>query len=124
MPGTGLRSRSGQMTPLAERMGHLQALRLGLCLVVLATSAILPAILDSGLREIVPPTIGYLFVSGLAEGLRRTVLKRGLLVVGVSLLIDGIYLGWMVFITGGSESPLRFLLYVHLVHLEVRGLEQ
>src|ERR671918_486831 len=115
MPGTALRPRSGQMTPLAERMGHLQALRLGLCLVVLATSTILPAILGSGPREIVPPTIGYLFVSGLAEGLRRTVLKRGLLVVGVSLLIDGIYLGWMVFLTGGSESPLRFLLYVHLV---------
>src|SRR5919106_6817969 len=115
MLGTSPRSRPGQMTPLAERMGHLQALRLGLCLVVLATSAMVPSLLGAGYREIVLPTAGYLFVSGLAEGLRRTVLKRGLGVVGLSLLIDGLYLGWIVFLTGGSESPLRFLLYVHLV---------
>jgi diguanylate cyclase (GGDEF)-like protein len=115
MPGTSLRSRSGQMTPLAERMGHLQALRLGLSLVVLATSVIVPSMLGAGMREILPPTLGFLFVSGLAEGLRRTILKRGLPVVGLSLLIDGLYLGWIVFLTGGSESPLRFLLYVHLV---------
>src|SRR5918996_1762757 len=115
MLGTSPRSRPGQMTPLAERMGHLQALRLGLCLVVLATSAMVPSLLGAGYREILLPTAGYLFVSGLAEGLRRTVLKRGLGVVGLSLLIDGLYLGWVVFLTGGSESPLRFLLYVHLV---------
>jgi diguanylate cyclase (GGDEF)-like protein len=115
MLGTSPRSRPGQMTPLAERMGHLQALRLGLCLVVLATSAMVPSLLGAGTREIVLPTAGYLFVSGLAEGLRRTILKRGLGVVGLSLLIDGLYLGWIVFLTGGSESPLRFLLYVHLV---------
>jgi diguanylate cyclase (GGDEF)-like protein len=115
MLGTSPRSRPGQMTPLAERMGHLQALRLGLCMVVLATSAMVPSLLGADFREILLPTAGYLFVSGLAEGLRRTVLKRGLGVVGLSLLIDGLYLGWVVYLTGGSESPLRFLLYVHLV---------
>lgn len=31
------------------------------------------------------------------------------------LLIDGIYLAWITYQTGGSDSPLQFLLYLHLI---------
>jgi diguanylate cyclase (GGDEF)-like protein len=31
------------------------------------------------------------------------------------LLLDGLYLAWAMYVTGGTESPLRFLVYLHLV---------
>jgi signal transduction histidine kinase len=35
--------------------------------------------------------------------------------VGATLLVDGIYLAWVTFATGGVQSPVRFLVYVHVV---------
>ena len=31
------------------------------------------------------------------------------------ILFDGLYLAWAMYVTGGTQSPLRFLVYLHLV---------
>jgi diguanylate cyclase (GGDEF)-like protein/PAS domain S-box-containing protein len=59
--------------------------------------------------------VAYLLVTAAAEAVRRLLGERGLAVVGFTLLVDGIYLAFVVFQTGGSESELRFLVYLHLI---------
>ena len=41
--------------------------------------------------------------------------NRAQWIIGASLLIDGVYLAWVTYATGGTLSPLRFLLLVHVV---------
>ncbi|MCA1703856.1 MAG: sensor domain-containing diguanylate cyclase, partial [Actinobacteria bacterium] len=57
----------------------------------------------------------YLLLSFAVEGLRRSSGARGLFLIGVTLLIDGVYLAWAMYVSGGPGSPLSFLLYLHLI---------
>jgi diguanylate cyclase (GGDEF)-like protein len=111
-----LRQRSaGEMVSLGERMGYLQALRAALALVVLASGAGAAHVVGAGLDDLLPVSVGYLIVSATGEGLRRAGRMRGLLTVGGMLLVDGLFLAWVLYLTGGTQSPLRFLVYVHLI---------
>ncbi|MDP9068046.1 MAG: sensor domain-containing diguanylate cyclase [Actinomycetota bacterium] len=96
-------------------MGFLQALRVAFAVVVLAAGLFAADAIGASLSDLVLFTAGYLLLSATAEGLRRTGRGRGLAVVAGMLLIDGIYLAWVTYLTGGSESPLQFLLYLHLI---------
>ncbi|HEX2057387.1 MAG TPA: sensor domain-containing diguanylate cyclase [Actinomycetota bacterium] len=105
----------GEMVSLGERMGYLQALRAVLALVVLASAIVAEKVVGAGLDELLPVTVGYLVLSATGEGLRRAGRMRGLLAVGGMLLVDGLFLAWVLYLTGGTQSPLRFLVYVHLI---------
>lgn len=110
------RSQLSDNVSLSERMGYFQALRAALAIVVLGSAILADEVLGvEDISSIVVITAGYLFVSGLAEGLRRLVRERGLSIVTLMLLIDGVYLAWMMYETGGIQSPLRFLTYLHLI---------
>ena len=103
------------MVSLGERMGYLQALRAALALVVLASALAAPKVIGAEVQDLLLVTAGYLVVSATGEGLRRAGRMRGLLTVGGMLLVDGLFLGWVLYLTGGTQSPLRFLVYVHLI---------
>ena len=105
----------GEMVSLGERMGYLQALRAVLALVVLASALVASHVVGATVADLLAVTAGYLVVSATGEGLRRAGRMRGLLTVGGMLLIDGLFLAWVLYLTGGTESPLRFLVYVHLI---------
>jgi two-component system cell cycle response regulator len=47
--------------------------------------------------------------------LRRSGIRRLLPFLQGALLLDGAYLAWAMYATGGTTSPLRLLVYVHLV---------
>ena len=103
------------MVSLGERMGYLQALRAALALVVLASALGAGEIVGAAIEDLLPVTVGYLVLSAAGEGLRRAGRIRGLLTVGGMLLVDGLFLAWVLYLTGGTQSPLRFLVYVHLI---------
>lgn len=115
--GAPARNRSlSDIVSLSERMGYFQALRAALALIVVGAALLADEVLQAeDISSILLVTAGYLFASGLAEGLRRLVRERGLSIVTLMLLIDGVYLAWMMYETGGIQSPLRFLTYVHLI---------
>ncbi len=54
-------------------------------------------------------------MAGATEALRRLGSGRGLALVGGMLLLDGVYLAWVMYSTGGTQSPLRFLVYIHVI---------
>ena len=96
-------------------MGYLQALRVGLAAIVLASAALAPNVIGAGLADLLLVSVGYLVLSATGEGLRRAGRSRGLVAVGGMLLVDGLFLAWVLYLTGGTQSPLRFLVYVHLI---------
>lgn len=109
------RTRSDELVSLAERMGYLQALRMGFAVVVMGAALFASGVIGASLSDLALVTAGYLSVSAAVEGVRRLGKGRRLQAVGAMLLIDGAYLAWVMYSTGGTLSPLRFLFYVQLV---------
>jgi diguanylate cyclase (GGDEF)-like protein len=103
------------LVPLGDRVRHMRLFRLAAVVLVA-----LLAIVDSEARTaggvaIAAATIGYLVGSLLAEGLWRLGRTRSLVLFGVMLMTDAVYLTWAAYATGGSVSPVRFLIVAHLV---------
>jgi two-component system, cell cycle response regulator len=106
----------GEVVSLGERLGRLQLLRIAFVAVVL-TGAWLSLRVDSDVqRDLVTAGAGYLMVVTIGELLRRRRSRRSsLTTLSALLLVDGVYLAFVTYLTGGTQSPLRFLLFVHLV---------
>jgi two-component system cell cycle response regulator len=113
MPAAGVRA--SDMIPLAERMGHLQALRAGFALTVIVagTTAVVGSHASS--TPLVFWSVCYAVLTACAEGLRRVGNERRLRVVAAMLLLDGVYLAAVIGLTGIADSPLRALVYLHLI---------
>ncbi|MEA2460079.1 MAG: hypothetical protein QOH90_256 [Actinomycetota bacterium] len=111
----GINAAPGEIVSLAERMGYLQALRVAFAAFVLASGALAHETILASLTDLTLLSAGYLILSAVAEGLRRIGDRPRTAIVGGMLLIDGIYLAWVVYVTGGADSPLRFLVYLHLI---------
>jgi diguanylate cyclase (GGDEF)-like protein len=96
-------------------MGELQTLRVLLAVLVVAAGALVPDVVGASLADLLLVTAGYLGVTAIAEGLRRVDTRRGLAIVTTALLVDGLYLAWISYLAGGAQSPLRFLVFVHVI---------
>lgn len=106
---------AGSYVSLAERMAYLQSLRAAFGAIVVAFGAYEWHRGGIDLAQIVLITSAYLALTALAEGVRRVRARPGLGVVGGMLLVDGVFLAWAMYTTGGEASPLRLLVYVHLI---------
>jgi signal transduction histidine kinase len=100
---------------VVERMGALSLLRCGLAAVVIAVGVFAPGLLGISFLLLGLGTAGYASTAALPLAVRRLPRGAALFVCGVSLLVDGLYLTWVAYSTGGVQSPLRFLLFVHVV---------
>ena len=67
------------------------------------------------LAVVVAGVAAYVAVALAAEPVRRGLGRRGHIVIGLMLLVDGIALAFAMYATGGTQSPMRFLIYLHLV---------
>ena len=115
----GATAHPGDLVSLARRMGYLQGLRLGLAAVVLLSAELVPGLVGSSSAELAPVSFVYAGLSALAEILRRAGGRRQLGALSAMLLVDGLYLAWVMQLTGGLDSPLRFLVSVHLVSVSL-----
>jgi diguanylate cyclase (GGDEF)-like protein len=102
-------------TALSDRMGHLLVLRIAMGAVVVAWSLIRPESLGTPLSVLVAATAAYVALAALAEGARRRAGRIGFAVLNGLLILDGIYLAYAMYVTGATQSPIRFLVYLHLV---------
>ena len=96
-------------------MGYLQLFRFGLVGLVLISAAVTPSVVGSSLGTLAPVSAAYAGLSALAEWLRRIGGTRNLLALTLMLLVDGVFLAWVMHLTGGVESPLLFLLSAHII---------
>src|SRR5689334_23752587 len=109
------RAEGGEFAALSERMLYLLAFRLGMAAIVVTWAAVRPELLGVPLGGLVAGSAAYVLVAIGGEWLRRATSRRGFAVLSALLLVDGLYLAWATYATGATASPLRFLVFLHLV---------
>lgn len=109
------RGRSSEIVSLADRMAYMQALRGAFAVAVLASSLLAKDLVGATLSHAILITALYLLLSAASEGFRRVIEGRALGLVAMMVLVDGVYLAWAMYATGGTHSPLRFLAYLHII---------
>ena len=100
---------------LSDRMTALLLLRFAMAAIVAGWAVIRPEILGIDLGQLLAISGGYMLVAAANEWTRRTSRRRGLPLITLMILFDGLFLAWAMYVTGGTQSPLRFLVYLHLV---------
>lgn len=100
---------------LADRMGYLLILRLAIGIIVVAWAGMRPQALEFPFEVLAALTAVYLGVSFVGELARRRARRFGYWILTALLLVDGLYLATAMYATGGTQSPIRFLVYLHLV---------
>jgi signal transduction histidine kinase len=107
-------TRPADLVSLAERTAALALVRLAGFVAVLATVVFDRSIHASSSTVIVVTTLGAaIAASTMAIG--RLPRRAALAVTALSVLIDGLYLGWVVYLTGGTRSGLWVLIYAHVI---------
>ncbi len=115
-PRARSRPEPGELVSLQERVGSLTVMRAGFALAVLALGSVAPDLRGVSMGLLAFGTCAYMVPALALPPLVRTLSRKpAVLVSGVLLLFDGVYLTWVTYATGGVESPLRFLLFVHVV---------
>ncbi len=102
-------------TALSDRMGHLLVLRMAMGAVVMAWSFARPESLGVPISALAGATAVYMLAAILAEVARRRAGPFSFAVLNALLLADGVYLAYAMYVTGATQSPIRFLIYLHLV---------
>jgi diguanylate cyclase (GGDEF)-like protein len=115
------RHEGADYTALSERMFLLAGLRIAFAAVVAAWTAIRPEVLGVPLAVIAASCGAYLVAALVGEWARRLAGKRGFAFLTVMLLVDGVFLAWAMYASGGTQSPIRFLIYLHLVAVSLLG---
>ncbi len=100
---------------LSDRMVSLLGLRVMFAVIVLTWSALRPEALGAPFPMLAGISVGYLLISAGGEWARRRADRLGLAVLTGMLLLDGVFLAVAMYATGGTQSPMRFLTYLHLV---------
>jgi diguanylate cyclase (GGDEF)-like protein len=114
--GSRLRPATGsEFAALSERMLHLLAFRVGMAAIVALWAAVRPELVTIPLTSLAAMSLGYVALAVTGEWLRRAAGRRGFAVLSVLLLLDGVYLAAVTYATGATGSPLRFLMFLHLV---------
>jgi signal transduction histidine kinase len=111
----GRRARPSDLASLAERYGSLRALRVAIALIVVSVCALAPSVRRMPLGILALVSVAYAVVLAAPDVTRHLGRDRLLPVVGGTLLLDGLYLAWVAYATGGAGSPLRFLIALHVV---------
>jgi two-component system, cell cycle response regulator len=102
------------LVPLADRLRYMQLFRLTVSAVAVLFAGLAPDLFsDLRFSQVAAGTGAFLLATLASEGLARLGWQRALF--GGMLIVDGIYLAWLSYATGGIASPFRYLVILHLV---------
>src|SRR5437879_12785739 len=112
---TATRAAGYEVVPLQERVRYVRAVRIAI--------AVSTAFFGALLRHSGPVDFGfvsagaalYLTVSLGTEAVWRFRTTGGSPLFGAMLILDSVFLAWAAYATGGSLSPVRYLILLHLV---------
>src|SRR6188472_3874592 len=102
-------------TPLTDRMNALLGLRVVMAAFILVWAALRPEVSAVPFSALLALSASFLTTSFVLEASRRRSGRRMLSVITGLLLVDSVYLIGAMYLTGGMGSPIRFLIYLHLV---------
>lgn len=102
------------LIPLTERLRYMQLFRLAVAALAVVFAGIAPDLFtDLRFSQVAAGTGAFLLATATSEALSRLGWQRALF--GGMLILDGIYLAWLAYSTGGIASPFRYLVLLHLV---------
>jgi signal transduction histidine kinase len=108
---------SNDFVSLSYRMRSLLVLRCGFAAVAVAIGV---AAHGGPVRPgLVVSSALYVALEVMAEVVRRRGRGRRLTVLAFEVLLDGLYLTWITYLTGGVLSPLQSLIYVHVIAISL-----
>jgi two-component system, cell cycle response regulator len=105
----------GELVPIAERLRYMQAFRFLLVAVVALASYISRDVLDTSALILAGACAGYLAFTTVAMTTARLSRSGATRSFGFVLILDGVFLAWASYVTGGSGSPVRYLIVLHLI---------
>jgi two-component system, cell cycle response regulator len=106
---------TGELVPLADRLRYmlgfrcLVALGVGLSVLLAWHRLYVPA------AELAAATGGFLVMATLTHLAWKVSRRGGVALFGFMLMIDGAFLAWTAYATGGSISPVRYLIVLELL---------
>lgn len=106
---------AGELVPIADRLRYMQLFRLVLIAVVAGAAALARDALDASITALVAVSAAYLVVTALTTLTSRMSRTGAQRIFGLALMLDGVYLGWASYATGGAGSPVRYLIVLHLI---------
>jgi diguanylate cyclase (GGDEF)-like protein len=118
---SGPPSTVAELVPLADRLRYMRLFRVGAAVFAIAAWLGLPSLDRAGLGTVIAVSAGYLALTLGGDLIWRGLRRRGLALISVLLMLDGVYLAWLLYCTGGPESPLRGLVLVHLIAVCLLG---
>jgi two-component system cell cycle response regulator len=114
-PTTGSATTTTDLVPIADRLRSMQYFRF----VIAAVAAIVALGGGTGLEvhrnTIWAVTAIYIAISVTSHLVWRFSRQGGLAVFGFVLILDGLFLAWASYATGGWASPLRFMVVLHVI---------
>ena len=110
-----LRPDPTELLSFAERSRYLLALRVGLAVIAVSVVVVRGAGPRPPIGAIVAGAVGYVILALAPAILRDRSAAVAVKVIGAMLLLDGIFLSAGVAMTGAAASPLRFLLFLHVI---------
>src|SRR4051812_24913592 len=102
--------RSPDLVPLSDRLAVLLIARLAIAAAVMISVGVLGGLLGDPSGTVFLVTVAYAGLTTAVEWMRRRLRWRGMLVVSTLLLVDGVFLAYVVAQTGGQNSLLIFLI--------------
>ena len=110
-----IKAKPYDMVPLADRLRYMQCVRVGMAALVVLLTLLRVQTHGASSREVLLATGGYGVISVLSELTWRLSRRRGITLFGAMLISDGFYIAAVTYLTGGLDSPLRFLVLLHVV---------
>ncbi len=106
---------SSELVPIAERLRYMQGFRVLLAAVTGVSAWLTRDTLDAEPALLAGIVVAYLLVSFLTQMSWRVSRTGATTMFGVVLILDGVFLAYASYITGGSGSPVRYLIVLHLI---------
>jgi two-component system, cell cycle response regulator len=112
--GSAAQIKVAESVPVAERLRITQFVRLTAVGLLMVCAFAAPQVLEPGRREAVLTTSVYAGVVLFGELLSRLLKERVVVLFSALLIIDGLWLAWTSYVSGGLNSPVRYLVLLHL----------
>ncbi len=103
------------LVPLSDRLAVLLIARLAIAASVMIAVGLVDELVPDPSETVFLAAVLYAGLTTAVELTRRRLGWRGLLAVSALLMVDGVFLAYVVARTGGNDSLLTFLIYFHIV---------
>ena len=115
MSQSSTKTPTGELVPIADRLRYMLGFRMLVALGVVLSALLAGEHRFAPLAAIGAATGAFLVLAVLSHLVWQISRRGGTAVFGGMLMVDGIFLAWTAYATGGAVSPVRYLIVLELL---------